>query len=135
MNKQEIFNQVYLGLKSQGFKRSTAFADEHVGTCRYRGYDGRKCAIGHLISDEEYSIDLEGSGIYYLLKHTFTDISPPFPVLKMKSFFERLEINNCTDHIDFLRSLQRVHDEFEDMQAGLKSIAATHGLTIPEDAQ
>jgi hypothetical protein len=125
MNKQEIFNQVYLGLKSQGFKRSTAFADEFVGTCRYRGYDGRKCAIGHLISDEEYSTELEGSGIYYLAKH----------IPKMKSFFQRLEINDCADDIDFLRSLQLAHDEFEDMRAGLKSIATTHGLTIPKDSQ
>ncbi len=128
MNKQEIFNQVYLGLKSQGFKKSTAFADESVGTCRYRGYNGRKCAIGHLISDEEYSIELEGAGIVYLIKNAF---GPHLKPKKVKSFFERLEINNCADDIDFLRSLQYVHDESEDIRAGLKSIAATHGLTIP----
>lgn len=31
------------------------------GTCMYRGPDGLKCVVGHMISDEEYSPELEGS--------------------------------------------------------------------------
>ncbi len=33
--------------------------DKH-GECVYRGTEGRKCAVGHMIADEHYYADLEG---------------------------------------------------------------------------
>lgn len=34
------------------------------GSCRYRGPDGLKCAVGHLIKDEYYSEEMEGKSIH-----------------------------------------------------------------------
>lgn len=31
-----------------------------AGMCAYRGNDGNKCAVGHLIKDEHYTDELEG---------------------------------------------------------------------------
>jgi hypothetical protein len=36
--------------------------------CRYRCEDGRRCAIGFLIPDEQYSPELEGTGCRALMK-------------------------------------------------------------------
>jgi hypothetical protein len=33
-----------------------------AGTCQYK-YDGLKCAVGHLITDEHYSDSLEGASL------------------------------------------------------------------------
>ena len=33
------------------------------GNCRYRGDNGTKCFVGHLIADEHYTEDLEGYNI------------------------------------------------------------------------
>lgn len=37
------------------------------GYCLYRGPDGTKCALGHLIPDELYTRDIEGKNIYAAL--------------------------------------------------------------------
>lgn len=54
---QEIFDRVAEGLLGQG---GPSMSDRFDETCAYRGVDGRKCAIGHLIPDEKYFPDLEG---------------------------------------------------------------------------
>lgn len=57
MTRQEIFNTVATALLAQG-KASYA----RYGGCLYRGPDGTKCAVGHLIPDEKYRPSLEGKG-------------------------------------------------------------------------
>lgn len=54
LTKQEIFDRACKGLEAQGFKRS--FQHENLsssGVCGYRGYRGRKCAIGHCLEDSD----------------------------------------------------------------------------------
>lgn len=46
-SKQYYFNKMYRGLAAQGWKLST----DKYGSCVYRGKQGRKCAIGHIIPD------------------------------------------------------------------------------------
>lgn len=53
---EEIFMTVALHLLLQGEKSMPPA----IGICRYRGPDGLACAIGALISDEHYSVSLEG---------------------------------------------------------------------------
>ena len=53
---QELFNEVVSHLRKQK-KQSLS---QH-GYCMYRGEDGLKCAIGHLIPDERYHNDMEGT--------------------------------------------------------------------------
>jgi hypothetical protein len=54
-NKQEIFDTTTRALLAQG--RPSFNPAE--GTCLYRGPDGTKCAIGHLIPDDAYHPDME----------------------------------------------------------------------------
>lgn len=46
MEPQEIFNQAYVAVMHQGCKSLN-----YNRGCQYRGPDGLKCAIGHLIDD------------------------------------------------------------------------------------
>ncbi|MDR5741052.1 MULTISPECIES: hypothetical protein [unclassified Caballeronia] len=56
----EIFGAVRSHLLSQA-----AISEDDGGSCRLRGRDGRRCAIGVLIDDRYYSERLEGLGIGY----------------------------------------------------------------------
>lgn len=85
--RQEIFNLVIRMLVKQGQRsiRST-------GECAYRGTNGRKCAVGLLISDEEYTPKMEGQAVYSA------------PMIK------ELLPKRLVPHACFLRELQRKHD-------------------------
>jgi hypothetical protein len=86
MNREEMFYKASKGLLEQG---DTSTIN---GKCRYRGPEGRKCGVGHLISDEQYSEDMEGRGVSQLVAKLFPGI-------------------NAGD-INFLSRLQYIHDEF-----------------------
>lgn len=32
--------------------------------CSYRGYNGNKCFVGHMISDDKYDVEIEGKTVY-----------------------------------------------------------------------
>ncbi len=56
-SKQEAFDIAVEGIRGQEYQPSV------VGyTCRYRGDNGRKCALGFLITDEEYDPALDKAG-------------------------------------------------------------------------
>ena len=57
---REIYERVSAHLLNQG-----AVSEDENGSCRLRGANGRKCAIGSLVSDEFYCPDIEGIGISY----------------------------------------------------------------------
>jgi hypothetical protein len=46
MTRQEMFNKAWHGVIAQG---GPSMVDGH---CLYRGWNGRKCGVGHLIGDE-----------------------------------------------------------------------------------
>lgn len=58
---QQVVDKVAPLMRKQG-KRSLC---EKTKDCRYRGDDGAKCFVGHLISDEYYSLGLEGNSSDY----------------------------------------------------------------------
>jgi hypothetical protein len=95
MNKQEIFNTVYNGLKSQGFKQS-----RDGNLCRYRSCEG-KCAAGHLLPDDVYTEAMEGNAIE-----------------GVSWFLENFE----GDNLDFIDELQQVHDGFQLWSSDLTSM-------------
>jgi hypothetical protein len=81
---QEIFNLCATHLLTQNehsYSRHNA--------CMYRNPNGLKCALGVLISDEEYCGDMESKGITTLLRE--------------------FGISHSIHH-DLLHDLQRVHD-------------------------
>ena len=60
LSAKEIYERVSAHLLIQ-----RAVPEDENGSCRLRGGDGRKCAIGSLIRDDLYCFDIEGVGIAY----------------------------------------------------------------------
>ena len=110
MSLQDIFDTVYKGLREQGFKKSM----DGCG-CAYRGADGRKCAAGFLIADEEYSSAMEG--------HNF----------KALNIFHNFGFSS--EKARFVAELQSAHDDSrgpQNMRLRLEQRARNCNLTIPE---
>ena len=64
MNNQSAFEKMVKHLEKQQWKRSENTNEEGDTTCAYRGEDGKMCAVGCLIPDEEYQVSFdEGEGL------------------------------------------------------------------------
>lgn len=87
---QEIFNQVIEGIFRQGGPSFVYYEDSKDIICKYRWSNGRKCAAGLIMPDDEYSEDVEGY---------------PVDNERINPWFYK-----NTD-IDFMKTLQIVHDE------------------------
>lgn len=61
-----------------------------VGECRYRGPNGLKCGIGHILTDNDYHEILEGKTV--------------------KELLEELRISMSPRKIKFLSDIQTAHD-------------------------
>lgn len=117
MTKQEIFNKVVAGLAAQGFERSVM--DD--GSCAYRGNDGRKCAAGHLLSDEHYRPELENK--------TIAAIGVAAVVVASGVPGHEATVWGLVGN------LQRAHDRGKspgDMKSRLLNVGYDYGLEIPE---
>jgi hypothetical protein len=89
MTAQEIFETVVKALALQGER--SYYPDQG---CFYRHPEGLKCAVGHLIPDEEYDQCMEGSAVSSIIHIAGSD-----------SFLSSLE-----PHIELLSRLQIAHD-------------------------
>lgn len=130
--KQELFSKSVIGVYAQG-KPSR---DPVTLDCQYRGPDGLKCAVGHVMPDEVYNLRLEG--------HT---VMNPAVVGAMG-----LEMSEDKDTLFMLLELQRLHDcqtmggdepseseiaQYQDdfktyWAEGCKVIAQKYGVQMPE---
>ncbi len=54
-NNQEVFDYVVAALRKQGRKSLVFDSATKKELCSYRGEEGKKCAAGHLIPDEDYN--------------------------------------------------------------------------------
>ena len=63
MNAQEIFDQVVGHLRKQKVRA----INRQTLACAYRDPEGRKCAVGCLISDDDYALNMEGRTVYELI--------------------------------------------------------------------
>ena len=112
---QELFNKIYLGLKSQNFEQSAVYENGNL-RCLYRGPNGLKCAVGFLIPDEKYNESIEHMSPWNLVVEGIVELSDI--------------------HIIFLREMQSIHDNAcdpEDMRLELESYAKDLGLVIPKE--
>lgn len=82
---QEAFDKAWNGILAQGVPGGKN------GNC-YLSYNGLKCALGQLISDEEYHSDLDNSMKVGLL-----------PI-------ELVDTNNSATKLQFLEEMRRAHD-------------------------
>jgi hypothetical protein len=100
-NKQELFEKAVNGLLAQGVP-----SYDSSRSCMYRGLNGTKCAIGHLIPDELYDPGFEGT--------SFMDVGATFTQTryqKMRTLIQQMGFDKPTT--TFLRDLQmRLHDRY-----------------------
>ncbi len=110
--KQELFDKVCEGLASQNWEQ--CFHE----CCRYE-YNGKRCAIGHLIDEKEFQAQY-GKKLCEMIG-TVT-ISPSIKKYICEKYGE--------ENIDFLRDLQRVHDNASDanMKRKHEEFAELHDL-------
>lgn len=100
--RKEIIIEVRDKLLAQGVPSTNA-----EGTCQYRGMEGTKCAIGHLILDHLYSTSIEGVALTdYLEKISGVDINKLGEIICQSLSIKKLS----DDDIFFLSSLQTIHD-------------------------
>ena len=92
MNQLQLFNIVKNHLLTQN-QKALRFPDRPL--CAYISSTGLKCAVGCLISDEHYDLDMEGMCI--------EDINKEFPDALA-------HLNLTIDNIQLLRDLQSLHD-------------------------
>lgn len=114
---QEMFDAAVKGLASQRFIRSWYNSPTFRG-CRYRDPDGRKCAVGWNISDEEYDQGFEGKDVLFVMK--------------------KLGYSFSTTEIEFLYRLQNAHDcanRTEYMKCELLNVGRKFGLEIPKELE
>lgn len=105
LNRQDVFNKAYRGLRAQGFQRSVS----SLGSCRYNGPGGMHCAVGWV-----WPIAASGEG--YLACN--------LPI------FDGLNQDDRT----FVADLQICHDDSSfPMQSALTTFAARFELEIPPD--
>ena len=90
MNRQQFFDTAIAGIIAQG---GPSIDDK--GNCLYRAPDGCKCALGHLIADEDYDPDFEDK-----VPSTAASSHPLNLALGLTTFEDR----------NFAAALQGVHD-------------------------
>lgn len=112
---QEMFNQVWAGLASQGFRQSIGTD----GMCRYR-WHGRRCAVGWLIPDDRYRRGLEGE---------------PVGRPRVQAAIGLVDgMEDTREILEMLKELQHAHDSNEDpgdMERALRGVASEQGLLVP----
>lgn len=92
--QQLMFDHVVEKINEHGL----AFDTKHA-TCMYRTSDGKKCAVGWLISDQEYTPDMEGSQVGGLIARKI------LPKRLLGKFVEGRYENEI-----LLRDMQYAHD-------------------------
>lgn len=104
--EQEVFDQVAKHLLTQ--KTKSVVCPESNNNCKYRGYDGLKCAAGCLIADDEYNPLMEGQNWRGLVDKGYVD----------------------NQHTILIQELQNTHDLHRvcTWESELKLIAERFGL-------
>lgn len=113
LTKQEMFDRVFIGLRSQGFTRCV---DERL-QCVYADGNGRHCAWGWV----DTTLGADTFGTVHTLCMSRVGLAAELSV----------------ELLEFASELQRIHDSCIDsdlMEDRLYTFALTHGLSIPEAA-
>lgn len=92
---QAIFNFVKTRLLQQGRKSLTKIGAFPGTSCAYRGKDGTRCAVGWLITNDNYKSEFEGAGVY--------DV-----IAALQASGVQVIVDSTTYQL--LRNLQDVHD-------------------------
>jgi len=124
--QQAIFDAVCSGLAEQDFKRSVGIAK-----CLFRGFDGMKCAIGHLIEDDQYADWMESASLVQVMRKLGVDPNLNFDGSSDESSNLNWEYSEVSQ---FLMGLMGAHDQGvspREMKDRLLSFAQRNSLSIP----
>lgn len=97
LTKQQIFDQVVTQIVTQGGQSKS-----RDGACMYRGEHNRRCAVGAIMPDELYDINMEGEAVDDLLSH-LDNVHSPLYDSEGIHFLAALDVT-------FLAELQIAHD-------------------------
>lgn len=129
--RQQVFNEAYLGLAAQGWRRAY-----RSGRCKYRvfGAEGEvlKCAIGQCIPDDKYDPNMETSGIIGQI--FWKEGGNPYIIQSERQNRLRLVARINKRDLVFARKMQEAHDgaSNKSLKARMDKIAVDWKLTIPE---
>lgn len=135
IEEQEIFSKVATHLLTQKRKSTDA-----GGTCKYRGPNDLKCAIGCLIGDNEYHPMMEGRNAFGLFAMPMTDEKGIIFLLgsHMSEYRDvKFDITKLSHrlhpYMDTLDALQRIHDTVleKDWLQALSAYAEANRLVMP----
>lgn len=112
MTDQELYDRVKSHLLTQQARAETMPG----GACRYRAPDGRRCAIGCLISDDQYQSKFEG--------HAVSGAKECCKQLRRAAGISEQQL-------DMAESLQGIHDytAVPLWEGKLRDLAVRYGLT------
>lgn len=122
--KQKVFDIVAPALLKQGVR-----SVDGSGLCRFRGEDGRKCAIGFLIKDEFYDPYIEHWSFRTTAFLNILNKSGVFDGWRMPQPDSNRNYLLCPE-ADFMGGLQTIHDNHdpENWKEHLMKFAGYHGL-------
>jgi len=121
LTTQEVFDKVAVHLLTQNSKSveivSHSFNESDLASpltvnCRYRGEEGKSCAVGCLIPDDRYDTSIEGGSV------------------ESWRVQEILYAMDLQDHVKILSKLQYIHDATEvgDWKNKLKKMAEEYSI-------
>ena len=118
-NNQDAFDKVLKAIRKQNYQRSAT----KVGSCKYRGPNGLRCAAGHLIPNNLYRKSMEGKTINSR-------------IINMPTIGEYFKNVNS----DLLSDLQSAHDRDlkygeNNWETGMKQIAKEYNLVYTEPSK
>lgn len=99
-NKQAIFDRVAAALIAQGRKSA-----DGTGTCLYRGPDGLRCGVGHIMSDDAAARACDAQGDQTQVNVLPSELLDPALDYRLADRTDRRE-----KQLDFLQSMQNAHD-------------------------
>lgn len=137
---QDLYNTVRAHLLCQGAKSQEPSS---MANCRYRGDGGLSCAIGCLIPDDKYDLDMEGGLIELIRK--YPDVLPTKYTswitgygkeLTGKSDLIRSTLLAQQDMLGLMVALQGIHDHIAvtNWPSQLVNIALKYNLDPGEAA-
>lgn len=127
MTRQEMFDKAYLGVIKQGGPAVQPNHNTGGSMCSYLTPDGRMCAVGHLMTDEELKVMGIFKGGVFDLRDEWGEDAPAW----MQEQDDR----------DFLAAMQDAHDNLMGYEGrefvtnymhDMEKVAAFYNLTVPE---
>lgn len=119
LTPEQVFQNVCDGFEKQNWECAHVISN-HGRKCVYRSPDGKKCAAGQLIPDDQYIPEMDQSAGGYT----------------WRAFVNKGWVTSA--HVDLITSLQTAHDTAS-ARSGSSTVLATelaevgraHGLRIP----